>query len=180
MTRRRRGRRRPRRRPGGPPGGWAHSLAGCHSASTSTSSSRLGNNTGAAGRGPGAGPHWQAVATSSKSQFKWPGTTLSTKVSSLPSTGRAVLAPGLVDRAREARGPLTLRGLIFGADDEGRGLGLKRSNRDEHWQPKSYPMIPMYWWVPTDIWSKSPVGIQKGNILPKMGSVSFSMSDSTT
>ena len=74
-----------------------------------------------------------------------------------------------VDRARGARGPLTLRG----ADDEGRGL--KGSNE----QPKSYPtyVLPV---VPvgSNRQTKSPVGIQKGNILPQMGSVSFSMFDS--
>jgi hypothetical protein len=36
----------------------------------------------------------------------------------------------------------------------------------------------MYWWAGANRQTKSPVGLQKGNKLPKMGSVSFSMFDS--
>ena len=84
-----------------------------------------------------------------------------TATSSLPSW--AVCGP-MMDRARGARGPLTLR--LAGTPE-------RRNERNTE-QPKSYPFLL----VGSNRQTKSPVGLQKGNILPKMGSVSFSMSDS--
>ena len=84
-----------------------------------------------------------------------------TATSSLPSW--AVCGP-MMDRARGARGPLTLR--LAGTPE-------RRNERNAE-QRKCYPFLL----VGSNRQTKSPVGLQKGNILPKMGSVSFSMSDS--
>ena len=81
--------------------------------------------------------------------------------SSLPSW--AVCGP-MMDRARGARGPLTLR--LAGTPE-------RRNERNTE-QRKCYPFLL----VGSNRQTKSPVGLQKGNILPKMGSVSFSMFDS--
>ena len=70
----------------------------------------------------------------------------------------------MVDRARGARGPLTLR--LAGTPE-------RRNERNTE-QRKCYPFLL----VGSNRQTKSPVGLQKGNILPKMGSVSFSMFDS--
>ena len=85
--------------------------------------------------------------------------------SSLPSW--AVCGP-MMDRARGARGPLTLR--LAGTP----GRWIERNNNLK--QPKSYPV---YWWLPTDR-PNLRLGSRKGAYLPPqiMGSVSFSMFDS--
>ena len=69
-----------------------------------------------------------------------------------------------VVRARGARGPLTLR--LAGTPE--------RWNERSTEQRKCYPFLL----VGSNRQTKSPVGLQKGNIVPKMGSVSFSMFDS--
>ncbi len=86
----------------------------------------------------------------------------------LALTFKCWAATARVNRARGARGPLTLRG----ADDEGRGL---KGSRNE--QPKSYPMYGTnYGWVPTDR-PNLRLGSRKGTHCPKW-EVCFSMFDS--
>ncbi len=84
--------------------------------------------------------------------------------------GRCWAASAQVDRVRGARAPLTLRGLR-GADDEGRGLKPEGSTKQRE-------DVLFYVWVHVTDRGKTPVGFQKGNILPQMGSGSFSMFDS--
>ena len=54
------------------------------------------------------------------------------------------------------------------------GWNAGTSNERNNEQRKCYPFLL----VGSNRQTKSPVGLQKGNILPKMGSVSFSMFDS--